>query len=203
MLGGDLMSTIGSNIKKRREELGLTQEELAKKLGYKSKSTINKIEMGINDINQTKIITFANVLEVPPSFLMGWENETETLCVNKENNMHTKVIDLSAVLQNNTSYLLKYISNIIKNKRIKMDLTENVIANRSGISLQEYLSLEVKNENIGNDKIINVIHTLDIDFYYFIGHLSGFQYALNAVDDMDISEDNKAALKETLTRKIF
>ena len=31
-------------IKARREKLGMSQEELATKLGYKSRSTINKIE---------------------------------------------------------------------------------------------------------------------------------------------------------------
>ena len=41
------MSTIGANIKRRREELGITQEELSKRLGFKSKSSINKIELGI------------------------------------------------------------------------------------------------------------------------------------------------------------
>lgn len=71
------MATIGSNIKKRREELGLTQEELAKKMGYKSKSTINKIEMGINDITQSKVIAFAKVLATTPAYLMGWEASTE------------------------------------------------------------------------------------------------------------------------------
>lgn len=36
--------TIGDRIRKRREELGLTQEELAKKLGYASRSSVNKVE---------------------------------------------------------------------------------------------------------------------------------------------------------------
>ena len=49
-------------IRKRREELGMSQEELAKKMGYKSRSSINKIEMGENDIPQSKIATFAKVL---------------------------------------------------------------------------------------------------------------------------------------------
>lgn len=35
---------IGNLIKQRRLELGMTQEELAHKLGYKSKSSINKEE---------------------------------------------------------------------------------------------------------------------------------------------------------------
>ena len=66
---------IGVMIKKRREELGYTQEELAEKMGYKSKSTINKIEAGINDITQSKIVAFAKVLKTTPAYLMGWEDE--------------------------------------------------------------------------------------------------------------------------------
>lgn len=69
------MSHIGNNIKKQREKLGLTQEELAKRLGYKSKSTINKIEMGINDISQSKIKAFAEALNTSISYLMGWNDE--------------------------------------------------------------------------------------------------------------------------------
>lgn len=49
-------------IRKRREELGLSQEELAQKMGYKSRSSINKIEMGENDIPQSKIVQFARAL---------------------------------------------------------------------------------------------------------------------------------------------
>lgn len=69
------MSTVGDRILQRRKELGLTQEELAKMMGYKSKSTINKIEMGINDIPQGKIARFAEVLTTTPTYLMGWDEE--------------------------------------------------------------------------------------------------------------------------------
>lgn len=68
-----MKNEIGRNIADRRKELGLTQEELANRMGYKSKSTINKIELGINDIPQTKIVKFAEVLHTTPSILMGWE----------------------------------------------------------------------------------------------------------------------------------
>lgn len=71
------MSTIGNKIMNRRKLLGITQEELAKRMGYKSKSTINKIELGINDIPQSKIAKFAEVLLTTPSYLMGWEEEEE------------------------------------------------------------------------------------------------------------------------------
>jgi transcriptional regulator with XRE-family HTH domain len=60
--------------------LGLTQEELANRMGYKSKSTINKIELGINDIPQSKIKQFAEVFDTTPAHLMGWDvDEKKTL----------------------------------------------------------------------------------------------------------------------------
>ncbi len=62
-------------IKKRREELGMSQEELAKKLGYKSRSTIAKIEKGENDITQSKIEAFAQALQTTPGELMGYEQK--------------------------------------------------------------------------------------------------------------------------------
>ena len=68
---------VGEQIKKRRIELGLTQEELAKKLGYKSNTTINKIELGINDITQSKVIEFAKALNTTPAYIMGWNTETK------------------------------------------------------------------------------------------------------------------------------
>ncbi|MGD8399731.1 MAG: helix-turn-helix domain-containing protein [Bacillota bacterium] len=62
-------------IKMRREELGMSQEELAKLLGYKSRSTIAKIEVGENDLTQSKIAAFAKALKTTPGDLMGWNNE--------------------------------------------------------------------------------------------------------------------------------
>ena len=69
------MATVGENILRMRKRLGWTQEELATKMGYKSKSTINKIELGINDIPQSKIVQFADVLGTTPAHLMGWDEE--------------------------------------------------------------------------------------------------------------------------------
>lgn len=66
------MPEIGKRIRTRREELGMTQEELASRLGYKSKTTIAKIENGTNDIVQSKVIEFAKVLDTSPAYLMGW-----------------------------------------------------------------------------------------------------------------------------------
>ena len=51
-------------IKKNREKMGLTQEELAKKLGYKNKSSIARIENGTANISSKKISEFAKVLNI-------------------------------------------------------------------------------------------------------------------------------------------
>ena len=68
------MAAIGQRIKQRRIELGMTQEELAYKMGYASKTTINKIENGINDVTQSKIIAFSKALETSVAYLMGWDD---------------------------------------------------------------------------------------------------------------------------------
>lgn len=70
------MSIIGDRIKYRRKELNLTQEQLANKLGYKNKATIGKIETGVNDIVQSKVIDFAKALNTTPAYLMGWVDDT-------------------------------------------------------------------------------------------------------------------------------
>ena len=69
------MNKLGENIKAKRLQLNLTQEELANKLGYKSRSSINKIELGINDISQRQIASFAKALNTTPAFLLGLEDE--------------------------------------------------------------------------------------------------------------------------------
>lgn len=65
------------NIKKRRLELKLSQEELANKVGYKDRTSIAKIETGKIDLPQSKIIDFADALGVTPSYLMGWEEDVQ------------------------------------------------------------------------------------------------------------------------------
>ena len=68
--------TLGERIKKLRLESGLTQEELAKEIGYSTKTSISKIENDVLDINQSTIVALARALKTTPSVLMGW-TETE------------------------------------------------------------------------------------------------------------------------------
>ncbi len=71
------METIYERIRRLRQEHNLSQDELARKTGYTSRSTINKIEAGKIDISRAKIKTFADALGVTPAYLMGWEDDSE------------------------------------------------------------------------------------------------------------------------------
>lgn len=69
------MSIVSERIKARREELNITQEELAYKMGYKSKSSINKVELGVSDIPLKKVSKIAKILDTTEAYLMGWEDD--------------------------------------------------------------------------------------------------------------------------------
>ena len=69
------MANVGQNIAAARKRAGMTQEELASRVGYKTKSAINKIELGIRDLPQKKIAAFADALGVTPGHLMGWDEK--------------------------------------------------------------------------------------------------------------------------------
>ncbi|MBN2931588.1 MAG: helix-turn-helix domain-containing protein [Catenibacterium mitsuokai] len=71
------MLELYKNIKRRRQQLKMTQTDLALKMGYADKSMIAKIEKGNVDLPQSKILAFANVLETTPGELMGWDYEAE------------------------------------------------------------------------------------------------------------------------------
>lgn len=77
---GHNMLELYKNIKNRRSMLGMTQSELAEKLGYADKSMIAKIEKGNVDLTQSKIFAFAKALNTTPSNLMGLDG-IEKECV--------------------------------------------------------------------------------------------------------------------------
>lgn len=66
------MMKVFENIKRLREERGLSQSELGMLVGY-SRSAICRIEKGDFNITQEKILKFAEVFDVYAGDLMGWE----------------------------------------------------------------------------------------------------------------------------------
>lgn len=98
---------IGERIKNRRIELGLSQGELAKILGYKSRSTINKIEKGINDITQSKVVAFARALNTTVSYLMGWDDTPQLS--NKKQELFNAIDDMT---EEQASNLLTFVQSL-------------------------------------------------------------------------------------------
>ena len=72
------------NIRRRREDLGMSQDSLARKVGYTSRSTIARIENGEIDIPQSKVLAFAKALHTTPAELMGWTEEAEEYVLSAE-----------------------------------------------------------------------------------------------------------------------
>jgi 2-C-methyl-D-erythritol 4-phosphate cytidylyltransferase len=68
--------SVGTNIKKRRYELRMSQQELANAMGYKTRSTIAKIESGENDVSQKKLRRFAEVLDTSVESLISGYGST-------------------------------------------------------------------------------------------------------------------------------
>lgn len=100
---------LSERIRKRRTELNLTQDELAQMLGYRSRSSINKIEQGINDIPQSKIEDLATALQCSPAYLMGWSE---------------------------TKKQSESIGEYIKRLRYENDLTQEELSDKLGVKLE-------------------------------------------------------------------
>lgn len=121
---------IGDRIKLRREELGMSQEELAKKVGYKSRSSINKIEIDGRGLPQKKIVVFAKALQTTPAFLMGWE-EIDSSFSGKEasNETYNKFLTNIGKRNNKSDELLKIYDQLSpKNQQKTLSYSKNLLS---------------------------------------------------------------------------
>lgn len=74
----ELMENFGRRIRYFRELKGMNQDELSRKVGYKTKSSITKIELGQAKVPAYKVIDFANALGVEVSDLIDGLTEEPT-----------------------------------------------------------------------------------------------------------------------------
>ena len=84
--------TMGDRIKTRRIELGMTQQELAIKMGFKTRSHISLLEQGDRNIPISKIKRLANALETSPEYIMGWNDDMVSATTTGDNNRTTNQI---------------------------------------------------------------------------------------------------------------
>jgi transcriptional regulator with XRE-family HTH domain len=72
----EAMKIFGGRVRNRRQELGLSMDELAKKVGYTGqagRTSIYKIETGRQDVPASKVKAIAAALETSEAYLMGVE----------------------------------------------------------------------------------------------------------------------------------
>ena len=62
---------IGFRVQRRRQQLRMSQEELARRTGYGGKTSISKIEKNVNGIPQDKVSAFAEALQTSELYLIG------------------------------------------------------------------------------------------------------------------------------------
>jgi transcriptional regulator with XRE-family HTH domain len=67
--------TVADRIREKRKELGLLQEELAERAGYRDKTSISKLENSGNDISMKQVKRCASALGCTTAYLMGWERD--------------------------------------------------------------------------------------------------------------------------------
>lgn len=67
--------TTADRIKNRRIELGLTQLEVARRLGLTTKAAVSKVEQQGDNVTLKSVEKFAKALNCTKAYLMGWEDE--------------------------------------------------------------------------------------------------------------------------------
>ena len=160
--------TVGERIREARLKKGYSQSELAKLLGYKSRSSINKIEVDGRDIPRSSIVQFAKILGVTPSFLMGWEDDDKQ--ANKVNTLGKLEIsphEIQLVLSyRNKPELQHVIDKLLDIENDKQNLKKNKLvtvykAARSENNKEQDGYIQITQEQI--DSLINAPET-DDDF---------------------------------------
>lgn len=72
--------TVGERIKHTRIMNGLSQDELAKKIGV-SRQAVSKAELHDDSITTDKVTKFAEALGVTEAYLMGWSDDNASVSV--------------------------------------------------------------------------------------------------------------------------
>ncbi len=108
--------TIGQRIKERRKDLKMTQQELADKIGYKTKSAISQVENDpYNNLTLDRVALFATALNCTSDYLMGWSVSSEPLSISASDKYlaeiskgsHPTVAEILKITQTMDEYFLE------------------------------------------------------------------------------------------------
>ena len=117
--------TTADRIRNRRIELGLTQLEVAKRMGATTKAAVSKIENQGDKVSLKNITKMSEILDCSIAYLMGWqenidnyENELEKLSENMRNDKLMRLVDYYSQLSSTDQDL---IENMIKSLASKKE----------------------------------------------------------------------------------
>lgn len=96
--------------------MGMSQQELANKMGYSSRSSVNKIESG-RQVTQKIIVRLAEALHTTPSYLMGWDDESTDPLVIEVSKRWMEEVGTVDFTEDETEELINYAKYLIS-KRI-------------------------------------------------------------------------------------
>ena len=132
------MKTVGDRIREKREELGLTQDELSKKLGYKSRSSVNKME-NARELPLKKVKMMADVLGCSPAYLMGWDSKEleNTKTLSSIENHVNKLLTGTNAIKIDKNDLQFYLDNLSQNKEVEKGFVASLMS-ENYLKLKEY-----------------------------------------------------------------
>lgn len=149
----DNLLEFGKRVKYQRERMGMSQQELAQLLGYKSRSSINKIELGKNDVAQSTIQKLADALDTTPAYLMGWAIDAEHLVDDIQSGRTTAVEDMFR------TYGIKHNIRSVRQIEDKVALLYyNTVDQHSTINILDIIETVVNLDRNDIAKIRQVIH---------------------------------------------
>lgn len=132
--------TIGERIRDRRELLGLSQEELAKMIGYTSRSSINKIETGVQQLRQSKIKAIADALDTNVNYILGIDSNSDKYKSYLDSYMERikKIISemddtqIENALKLSQTHLQMYADQLAKINLDNYEIAENTVEKKEG-----------------------------------------------------------------------
>ena len=105
--------TVADKIKELREKAGLSQEELAHKMGLKSRSSITRIEKSGDNVSLKDVERFSDYFGCSPLYLMGWDNDS----LNEELEREQRCIDLYSRLDEEQQKLVQNMMQAFLSKK--------------------------------------------------------------------------------------
>lgn len=137
-------NVLGERVRKRREELNLTQEELAKRAGYQSRSSINNIENG-RPASLKVVHKLAEALNVSEWYLLGScdAEDTTPYAEIKDKIKQMRTYDYAnGITENFINYLrchiwqVEEVSDDVDNGKEITEVKYFVVTNENGVSIK-------------------------------------------------------------------